>query len=157
MAASAWRVYDLFKQDLGLEGHNLNASDVVICVLCASTSNAATLTVAGAPNGVYASLTNELATQFGYTQKAETVAATWADNASGNTTKFDTVDPAWTASGGTITAYYAVLLNDTHTSDGLICYCLLDATPADVSVTTGNTLTIQQNASGVLTLGGGVA
>ena len=157
MAASAWRVYDLFKQDLGKEGHNLNSSDTVICVLCASTSNAATLTIAGAPNGVYATLTNELATANGYTQKDESVAATWADIASGNTTKFDTVDPAWTASGGSITARFAVLLNDTHTSDALICYTLLDTTPADVTVTDGNTLTIQQNASGVLTLGGGVS
>jgi hypothetical protein len=154
-------VYDLFKQDIGKEGHNLNAADEVVCILCQDTSNIATLTVAGAPNGVYGSVTNEVATANGYYQGShssrETVAATWADLAAGNTTKFDTVDPAWTASGGSITARFAALFNNTHASDGLICYTLLDTTPADVTVTDGNTLTIQQNASGVLTLGGGVS
>jgi hypothetical protein len=34
----------------------------------------------------------------------------------------------------------------------VVCYCLLDSTPADVTVTTGNVLTLQINASGVFTL-----
>ncbi len=34
----------------------------------------------------------------------------------------------------------------------VLCYCLLDSSPADVTATTGNTLTVAANASGVFTL-----
>jgi hypothetical protein len=34
----------------------------------------------------------------------------------------------------------------------VLCYCLLDSTPADVTATTGNTLTIALHASGIFTL-----
>jgi len=33
-----------------------------------------------------------------------------------------------------------------------LCYCLLEAGGADVTVTTGNTLTVAAHASGVFTL-----
>jgi hypothetical protein len=34
----------------------------------------------------------------------------------------------------------------------VLCYCLLDSTPANVTATAGNTLTVAANASGVFTL-----
>jgi len=37
-------------------------------------------------------------------------------------------------------------------SGNVLCYCLLDSTPADVTTTDGNTFTVQINASGVFTL-----
>ena len=55
----------------------------------------------------------------------------------------------WTASGGSIVARWAVLY---EVGGAVLAYCLLDATPADVTVTTGNTLTITMNASGIFTL-----
>ena len=60
-----------------------------------------------------------------------------------------TVDPVWTASGGSIVARWAVLY---EVGGVVVAYCLLDSTPADVTATSGNTLTVQMNASGIFTL-----
>ena len=46
---------------------------------------------------------------------------------------------SWTASGGSIVARFAVLY---EVSGDVLAYCLLDSTPADVTTTAGNTLTI---------------
>jgi hypothetical protein len=58
-------------------------------------------------------------------------------------------DPVWTASGGSITARFAVIY---EVSGTVLCYCLLDSTPADETATNGNTLTVTPNASGIFTL-----
>ena len=103
---------------------------------------------------VYADLTNELITANGYTSGGATLGTvTW--NRSGGTATFDAADTVWTASGGTITARYAVIRKDGTANaivSPLICYILLDTTPADVTTTAGNTLTLQWNASGILTI-----
>lgn len=96
----------------------------------------------------YADVTNELATANGYTQNNKTIGSpTWSN--SGGTLTWDGADVTWTASGGSITARYAVIFDDTATSDPLVCYILLDNSPADVTATTGNTLTLTWNASGL--------
>jgi hypothetical protein len=67
-------------------------------------------------------------------------------------------DPVWTASGGSIIARFGVLYGSGTLNghvDPLLAVCLLDTTPADVTSTTGNTLTIQINAAGVFTTSGG--
>jgi len=61
----------------------------------------------------------------------------------------DPADMVWTASGGSITARFAVLYEN---AGDVVCYCLLDSTPADVTATDGNTLTITLHASGIFTL-----
>ncbi len=58
-------------------------------------------------------------------------------------------DPVWTASGGSIVARWAVIY---EVAGDVLCYCLLDDTPADVTATTGNTLTVAAHTSGVFTL-----
>ena len=58
-------------------------------------------------------------------------------------------DPVWTASGGSIVARWAVIY---EVGGDVLCYCLLDSAPADVTVTTGNTLTVAAHASGVFDL-----
>lgn len=82
----------------------------------------------------------------GYARQTLT-SVTWV-RAAGVTT-FDSADPVFTASGGSIVA------RNWHTrsttADLLIAYGLLDNTPADVTTTDGNTLTIQVNASGWFT------
>lgn len=55
----------------------------------------------------------------------------------------------FTASGGEIIAYYAVIYDDTMSSPDLVAYCLLDETPMEVTVTDGNTLTIDSSSAGV--------
>lgn len=96
---------------------------------------------------VWADISASESSDSGYSQY--TLTATWTR--SGDTTTFDSDDATFTASGGDISVRYAVIYDDTPTSpaDPLICYSLLDNSPADVGVTDGNTLTVQMNASGI--------
>ena len=116
-----------------------------------STSNANTLTAATITQ--LSDITNQVATNFGYTQNTKAVTITTA-NSSGTITIDETTNPVWTASGGAITARFAVIYDDTHANDMPIAVCLLDTAPADVTATDGNTFTITQNASGILTMSG---
>ncbi|KKL60694.1 hypothetical protein LCGC14_2202790, partial [marine sediment metagenome] len=101
----------------------------------------------GAASTTFAGVTNEHAAANGYS--AGGIAVTLA--LTGTTTvKVDIgTDPVWTASGGSIVARFAVIY---EVSGNVLCYCLLDDTPADVTATTGNTLTVAAHASGVFTL-----
>lgn len=150
MAADAWKRYDKFAEYLG-DGTIDMDGDTFKCQLHTS-SHTPSLSL----DAVKADLDNEVANGSGYTTGGVTLSSvTWTE--SSGTVTFDAADPAWTASGGTITGRYAIILDDTPTSpaDPLVAYSLLDNSPADVSVTDGNTLTIQLNASGILTLSGG--
>ena len=145
MAAGAWNVYDKFPEYMGDNTIDMDADSFVVA-LYTSASNAATLS-----NTVLANLTNEV-TGNGYARDT-TNTVTWGE--SGGVVTFDiTTDPQYTASGGNITARFAVIYDDTPTSpaDPLVCECLLDDTPADVTVTDGNTLTLQIAAAGVFTI-----
>lgn len=107
-----------------------------------------------ASHAVYADLTNELSTANGYTNGGQTLSSVTWDH-SGTTATFDAADTVWTASGGSITARRAIVRAvGTFNSqvDPLVCSILLDTTPADVTATDGNTLTLQWNASGIFTL-----
>lgn len=147
MTADAWQVYDIFLEELGKEGHNLNGTDTVKMALLDSgyTPNTATdvdFSVIDA---------DELATGDGYTAGGATVATTW--DAAAGTLTFDTADPTWTASGSGLTARYAVLYNSSKGgSNDLIAYCLLNNAPGDVTAPAGTDLGIGINASGVITI-----
>lgn len=94
-----------------------------------------------------ADLTNEHANANGYTTGGVTLTGVTWNRASGVAT-FDSNDAVWTASGGSIIARYAILIDLTALNDKTIGYMLLDATPADVTATTGNTLTVATPATG---------
>jgi hypothetical protein len=139
MAAGAWQLTNGARTEL-TKGTWLDADSYKIALFL-STSNLA------ASSTTYAALTNEHANANGYTTGGNSVTV----SRSGTTTvTITSTNPAvWTASGGSIVARYAVL----YEVGGLVvAYCLLDSTPADVTVTNGNTLTITINASGILTL-----
>jgi len=108
-----------------------------------------------AAHSVYADLTNELATALGYTSGGATLASTtWGQT--GGTATFDAADTVWTASGGSIVARRAVLRvvgTINGQVDPLILSILLDATPADITCTDGNAITLIWNALGIFTLG----
>src|ERR1035437_8701414 len=133
MAAGAWVVYNEAKLALGKKLMNLSATDSIKMALFLSTSNAGSAALATAQ---YATLTNQVAGSYGYTAGGAACAQTFT-NASGTET-FDVADASWTASGGSITARFAVLYDDTAANKDLIAYCLLDSAPADVTVTDGN-------------------
>lgn len=152
-AAGKWKFYENAKKYFGDGTLDFDLTTNMQVALFLSTSNANTLSIG---TGVYADLTNEVATAFGYTIGGQVLTAeTWTQSA--GTATFDCADPVWTASGGSITARFAVIyVNATVNTivKPLICVCLLDTAPADVTATSGNTLTLQINASGVFTLSG---
>jgi|SRR6185369_16841004 len=139
MAAGAWTFTSAGRTDI-LAG-TLATGDSYKCALFLSTSNI------GAASTTYAGLTNEVANGLGYTTGGIAVALT----ASGTTTVTIamTTAPVWTAAGGSITARYAAIY---EVGGRVLCYCLLDSTPADVTATDGNTLTVGSNGSTVFTL-----
>lgn len=147
MAAGAWTFFNNGKLNIG-RGMDLSSSTFKMSLhTSAYTPNVST-------HAAYADLTNELSTANGYTSGGATMSGvTWTDSA--GTEKFTASPTAWTASGAGITARYAVIrASGTFNSvvDPLVCYCLLDSTPADVTASAGNTLTITMNASGTFTL-----
>lgn len=84
----------------------------------------------------FSTVTNELATANGYTAGGLALASK-AVTVTSLTTAYKAAASSWTASGGPITARYAVVRKDTGTAttSPVLAYCLLDTTPADVSAT----------------------
>ena len=140
MAATTWTFTNEGRTKL-IDGTFDIDSDSYKCALFQSTSNI------GASSTTYAGLTNEVANANGYTTGGIAVSLTLA----GTTTVTVDIatDPAWTASGGSITARFAVIY---EVSGRVLCYSTLDSTPADVSIADGQILTVAANASGVFTL-----
>lgn len=103
---------------------------------------------------VFADATNELATANGYTAGGGTLASPTFTRASAVVT-YDAADFVWSVVTANLVARFAVLrLSGTFNAlvDPLIGWILLDTTPADVTTTPGNTLTMQWNAGGIFTL-----
>lgn len=150
MAAGKWKMYESAKLAWANGGIDFD-SDSFKINLYLSTSNADTLTAATISQ--LTDITNQVATNYGYTQNTKAVTITTA-NSSGTITIDETTNPVWTASGGDITARFAVIYDDTHADDIPVFVCLLDTTPADVTATDGNTFTITMNASGIVTISG---
>lgn len=140
MAAGAWTFTNTSRTKL-LNGQFDIDTDSWKCALFLSTSNL------GAASTTFAGVTNEHAAANGYTAGGIAISLTLT----GTTTVTVDIatDPVWTASGGSITARYAAIY---EVGGDILCYCLLDSTPADVTATAGNTLTVAANASGVFTL-----
>jgi hypothetical protein len=140
MAAGPWLFTDAARTNL-LNGTVPIASGTFKMALFLSTSNI------GSGSTTYAGVTNEHANANGYLTGGITVDLTLA----GTTTVTADIatDPVWTASGGSIVARFAVIYED---GADVLCYCLLDSTPANVTATDGNTLTVAAHASGVFTL-----
>ena len=152
-AATAWRMYRECKDAIGEKKIDLE-NDVIKCALFLQASNCGDVALATAQ---YATLTSQHANQGapGYETGGKTVATTWTQT--GGTATLGCANPSWVATGGSIVARFAVLYSDTATNKDLIAYCILDSTPADVTCTVGNTLTIEIDASGVITLAGAEA
>ena len=154
MAAGKWKLYEAAKEYLADGTFDMdNAALGLQMALFLSTSNCDTLSVG---TGVYGDLTNEHANANGYTTGGIALTGEVWTHAAGTTT-FDCDNVVWTASGGSIVARFAVIYANATlngTVKPLLCVSLLDTTPANVTATDGNTLTIAINASGVFTLSG---
>lgn len=139
MAASI-TLYDTWTQKLG-QAANMS-SDTFKVGLATSTYTPSMA------HDEYADITNELS---GNGYALATLGSVTFNHSSGTTT-FDAADTVFTATGGSLVARYAFIYDDTVAGDPLIGYILLDTTPANVTVTDGNTLTLQWNASGIFTI-----
>lgn len=138
-AAGQWQFTNTGRTSLIDGTFDIN-SDTFKMALFLSTSNI------GAASTTYAGVTNEHANANGYTTGGVAITL----SLSGTTTvTVDSTDATWTASGGSIVARFAVIY---EVGGNVLCYCLLDSTPADVTITDGNQLTVQIHASGVFTL-----
>lgn len=140
MAAGAWQFTNTGRTSL-LNGTFDIDTDTWRMALFTSASNL------GPATTTYAGVTSEVANANGYVTGGEAITLTLA----GTTTVTVDIqtDPVWTAAGGPITARFAAIY---EVGGNVLCYCLLDNTPADVTATDGNTLTVAANASGVFTL-----
>ena len=146
MAAGAWTVFNIAKKKIG-DG-TLDLDTHTFQMILTTSAQALADTFAGTSTDArYADLTNEVANGNGYTTGGKTLTCTWTRST--GTITFDCDDQAWTSS--TITARYAVIYDDTATNKDLVCFCLLDSAPADVSTVSG-TLTVTIHASGVFTM-----
>ncbi len=143
MAADAWLFTDAGRTSL-LDGLFDIDSDDWFMGLYLSTSNI------GAGSTTIAGVTNEHAAANGYSAGGIQLGVGGLTLSGTTTVTVDiATDPVWTASGGSIIARFAVIY---ETGGNVLCYSLLDNTPADVTATDGNTLTVAANASGVFTL-----
>jgi hypothetical protein len=139
-APSAWTFTNTSKAAMLNGTFNVDA-DTFKMALFLSTSNLS------ASSTTYAALTNEHANANGYTTGGISVDLT----VTGTTTVTVDIatDPVWTASGGSIVARFGVIY---EVGGNVLCYSTLDSAPADVTATTGNTLTVAAHTSGVFTM-----
>lgn len=91
---------------------------------------------------------DEIANGNGYTTTGQALTSvTWTR--SGSTTTLDAANPVWTATGGNIPAAAGAVIYDDTAADSLICFIDFDG---DFPTLEGGTLTVNINASGILTL-----
>lgn len=140
MAAGNWTLPNSSRTDM-INGTFDIDSDTFKMALLTSASNI------GSGSTTYAGLTGEVSQANGYTTGGIAVTLTL----SGTTTVTVAIQtaPVWTASGGSIVARYGCIY---EVGGRVLCYALLDSTPADVTTTTGNTLTVGSNGGTVFTL-----
>lgn len=138
MAAGTFTLYNHVAERAGDGGFDFDTNTFNICLLTSSYTPSLSHTT-------YSNISsNELPTANGYTAGgAALTGVTWSQT--GGVAKFDSNDQVWTATGGSITARYAVV-RQTGT-DLLLGYFVLDTTPDDVTATSGNTFTVGPNAS----------
>ncbi len=139
MAAGAW-VMTNTGRGLVTDG-TLKTSDTFKIALFTSASNLA------ASSTTYAALTGEVANAFGYTTGGIAITVTQSGTTTVTITTATSV--VWTASGGDITAKWAVIY---EVGGNIYQYCLVDSGGADVTATAGNTFTVTMAGTGIFTL-----
>lgn len=122
-----------FVEALGLAEHNLSTG-----VLKVYLSNTAPSASGDADKADLAEITNE----NGYAAPVD-IQNTWSE--SGGTATLAATDVVITASGGTVGPFrYAVIYNDTHAADGLVCYWDYGSS---ITLQNGETFTVDFGAS----------
>lgn len=123
------------------DGSNSPSDTYKVRLLTAATFNATHTTLA-ATGGT------EVANANGYTTGGATLTGVAVTTATTNDAMFDANDVSWTASGGAITASYAILYNDTDTDDPPVAFVDFDGSQSAADSTD---FKIIWNASGIVT------
>lgn len=122
-----------FVESLGLGQHNLSTDTLKVYL-----SNAEPSVSGDADKADLAEITNE----NGYTAPAD-IQNTWSE--SGGTATLAATDVVITASGGTVGPFqWVVVYNDTHATDGLVCYWDYGSS---ITLQDGETFTVDFGAS----------
>jgi hypothetical protein len=123
------------------EGTNAIGDTYKVQLYSAATFDATHTTLAGVGG-------TEATTGTGYTAGGATLAGVAVTTVTTNDAKFDADDVTWTASGGSITASYAVIYNDTDANDPPVAFIDFDGSQ---SAGDGTDFKIAWNASGIVT------
>ena len=130
---ASYNKFQDFVEALGLGEHNLNTDTLNVYL-----SNATPSASADADKADLAEITNE----NGYTAPVD-IQNVWSE--SGGTGTLAATDVVITASGGTVGPFrYAVIYNDTHSTDGLVCWWDYGSS---ITLQDGETFTIDFGAS----------
>lgn len=141
MAAGTWTFPNGARTKL-IDGTFDIDSDTYKMALFLSTSNLSTSST------TFAGVTNEVGTtNTGYTAGGTAVTLTL----SGTTTVTVAIStaPVWTAGSANLTAKWAAIY---EVGGNVLCFATLDSGGADVTATSGNTLTVGSNGGTVFTL-----
>ena len=122
-------------------GANAVGDTYKVKLLTAATFNATHTTLA-ATGGT------EVANGNGYTTGGATLANVAVTTVNTNEAKFDADDVTWAASGGAITASFAILYNDTDADDPPVAFIDFDGAQ---TAGTGTDFKIIWNANGIVT------
>lgn len=148
MAAGKWKLYNSAKEFIGDGTIDLDTHTFKMA-LFTSSSNCDDLEA----NTQLSNLTNQVSNGNGYTTGGVTLTGvTWSRV--GGVVTFNFGDPSWTGIGLGFSCRFAVIYDDTAASDQLLAVCLLDTTPADITVNALDTLTISNSPTGAFTLSG---
>lgn len=147
MAAGAWTVFNKAKKKIG--NGTLSLASTVFRMTLHTSAMRTALTLS-----TFASLSGEVSEANGYSSSGKALTSeVWTVGASAGQYKFDTDDAFWSANGGSISNIKYAVIWISGASAGarhVLCRSLLSS--SQFSLSSGNRLTIQMNASGVLTL-----
>ena len=141
MTAGPWIAFGQFLEDESAGLHSLAVHELLVALV----TNAWSPDVAA--DEVWGDISaNEVdATGNGYAPQVTTGSL----SRTGTTVTFDGTDVTFAASGAAIEdARYAVIYNS-DSADRLVCYCLLDVTPADVDIPAGSVMRLKMHAAGI--------
>ena len=134
MAAQAWKLYNIAKENIGNSTVSLSG-DIWKIALFKSTSNASVLTSLSIGD-----VTNQVTNANGYVTGGITLSATtWSVGTSAKAIQFDSTAAYWSANGGTITSIQFAVI---YSSGGNELLCFSSLSSAIFSVTDTNSLTI---------------
>lgn len=123
------------------DGSNAAGDTYRVLLATAATFNATHTTLAGIGY-------TEVASANGYTTGGLALTSVAVTTETTNDAKFDAADASWSASGGSITASFGILYNDTDASDPPVAFINFDGSQTAAS---GTDFRIVWNSAGLFT------